>query len=128
MILVTREAERLLDEALDLPEDERAELAAILSESVGHGASFGEIEAEWIAEAKRRLEDIRAGRGTTIPSEDVERELDEIGSSEKFVGACSRPAGGALVSERGTSRAATLGRGRSWPLRSRAAGLDIACA
>jgi putative addiction module component (TIGR02574 family) len=78
MILVTREAERLLDAALDLPEDERAELAAILSESVGHDPSSDEIEAEWIAEAKRRLEDVRAGRATTIPSEDVERELEEI--------------------------------------------------
>lgn len=78
MMNVTREAERLLDAAMDLPEDERAELAAILSESVGRGSSFDKIEAEWIAEAKRRLEDVRAGRATTIPSEDVERELEEI--------------------------------------------------
>lgn len=78
MMDVTRDAERLLDAAMDLPEEERAELAAILSESVGRGSSADEIEAEWIAEAKRRLEDVRAGRGPTIPSEDVERELEEI--------------------------------------------------
>jgi putative addiction module component (TIGR02574 family) len=75
---VTAEAERLLEEALALPDAERAELAAILTDSIGDGSSPAEIEAAWIAEAKRRLESIRSGKSETAAWEDVERELDEI--------------------------------------------------
>jgi putative addiction module component (TIGR02574 family) len=75
---VTAEAERVLEAALDLPDAERAELAAILTDSIGDGAPDVEIEAAWIAEAKRRLADIRSGKSETVAWEDVERELDEI--------------------------------------------------
>jgi putative addiction module component (TIGR02574 family) len=75
---VTAEAERVLEAALDLPEAERAELAAILTESIGSESSATELDAAWLAEAKRRLADIRSGRSTTVPWEDVERELEEI--------------------------------------------------
>lgn len=75
---MTAEAERVLEAALDLPDAERAELAAILTDSIGDGAPDVEIEAAWIAEAKRRLADIRSGKSETVAWEDVERELDEI--------------------------------------------------
>jgi len=75
---VTAEAERLLEAALNLPDAERAELAAILTDSIGGKSSDAEIDAAWIAEAKRRLEDIRSGRSQTVPWEEVERELEEV--------------------------------------------------
>ena len=63
---------------MSLPEDERAELAAILLDSVGDGRSEADIDAAWLAEAKRRLAAVRAGRATLIPTEDVERELEAL--------------------------------------------------
>lgn len=74
-LLVTAEAERLLDAAMQLTDAERAELAAILADSVGDGASPTEVDTAWIAEAKRRLEDIRSGNATSVPWEDVSRKL-----------------------------------------------------
>ncbi|MFV8751585.1 addiction module protein [Nannocystaceae bacterium ST9] len=61
--------------AMQLPDDERAELAAILTDSIGDGSSAAEIEAAWIVEAKRRLEDIRSGKSKTLPFEEVDRKL-----------------------------------------------------
>ena len=75
LVVVTAEAERLLEAAMKLPDAERAELAAILADSIGDGHSDEEIEAAWVAEAKRRLEDIRSGKSKTIPWEEVDRKL-----------------------------------------------------
>ncbi len=58
--------------------DGRAELSAILADSLGDGSPPSEIEAAWLSEAKRRLQAVRAGESAVVPSEDVERELDEI--------------------------------------------------
>lgn len=80
---VTAEAERLLEAAMKLPDDERAELAAILSDSIGDGHTEAEIDAAWIAEAKRRLAEFRSGKSQAVPSEDVERELDQIIASHE---------------------------------------------
>ena len=72
---MTGEAERLLEAALNLPDAERAEFAAILTDSIGDGSSDAEIEAAWIAEAKRRLEEVRAGRSETVSAEEAGRKL-----------------------------------------------------
>lgn len=84
---MTAEAERLLEAAMKLPDAERAELAAILADSIGDGSPEAEIEAAWIAEAKRRLEDIRSGKSKTIPWEQVDRKLRAM-----LDGARNRPA------------------------------------
>jgi putative addiction module component (TIGR02574 family) len=72
------EVERLLAEAMALPEDERAALAAVLQDSVGNGSPQEEIDAAWGAEIQRRLAAVRSGEVQLIASEDVERELEEI--------------------------------------------------
>ncbi len=72
------ETQSLLDAVLTLPDDERAELSAILADSLGDGSRPSEVEAVWLAEARRRLQAVRTGRSKVVPSEDVERELDEI--------------------------------------------------
>ncbi|MCX4239246.1 addiction module protein [Paraliomyxa miuraensis] len=74
---MTADTEQLLDELLQLPQDERAAIATILADSIQHQAT-SDIEASWIAEAKGRLESVRAGESTTIPTEVVEDELDAI--------------------------------------------------
>jgi putative addiction module component (TIGR02574 family) len=71
------DAERLLDELLELPRDDRAVIAAILTDSLEHDRSPA-IEAAWIAEAKLRLEAVRSGRSIPVASELVEEELDAI--------------------------------------------------
>lgn len=71
----TDDASRILDAAMRLPEAERAELAAILTDSIGDGSSPEEIEAAWIAEAKRRLEAVERGETIPVPFEDAMRRL-----------------------------------------------------
>jgi putative addiction module component (TIGR02574 family) len=72
---VTDEASRILDAALKLPSAERAELAAILTDSIGDGASPEQIEAAWLAEAKRRLEAYERGELEAVDYEDMMRRL-----------------------------------------------------
>jgi putative addiction module component (TIGR02574 family) len=74
---VTTDTERLLDELLELPREERAAIAAILSDGIEREPS-PEVEASWVAEAKRRLEAVRSGRSIPVASEVVEEELDAI--------------------------------------------------
>ena len=78
MAVLTAATQTILDAAMELPEDERAELAAILADSVGDGRSVAEIDAAWLSVARRRLEDVRSGRATLIPTEEVERQLEEL--------------------------------------------------
>jgi putative addiction module component (TIGR02574 family) len=59
------EALRLLDEALQLPEEDRAELALRLLDSVGEAPEG--VERAWIEEAKRRLAEIKRGEVATVP-------------------------------------------------------------
>lgn len=68
---MTNDASRILDAALQLPDAARAELAAILTDSIGE-----ENDAKWIAEAKRRLAAYRRGESTPIDLEDAMRELE----------------------------------------------------
>lgn len=70
------EASRILDAALRLSDRERAELAAILADSVGDGSPPAEIEASWLAEAKRRLAAYRRGESTPVDLEDAMRALE----------------------------------------------------
>jgi putative addiction module component (TIGR02574 family) len=73
---MTAELKAILAAAMALSNSERAELAAILNDSLGEEASSdAEIEAVWIAEAQRRWEEIRSGRSKTVPIEEVTAKL-----------------------------------------------------
>ncbi len=61
-----------------LPEDERAELAVLSVDSLGDRRPETEIDAAWLAEANRRLEAVRSNQATLVPTEEVERELEEL--------------------------------------------------
>jgi putative addiction module component (TIGR02574 family) len=72
---VTDEASRILDAAMKLPSAERAELAAILTDSIGDGSSPEQIEAAWLEEAKRRLAAYERGEMQAVDYEDMMRRL-----------------------------------------------------
>jgi putative addiction module component (TIGR02574 family) len=61
-----------------LSAEERARLAEVMTESL-RGAVPSEIEAEWEAEIKRRVEAYERGEATLIPAEEVFAKARKIG-------------------------------------------------
>lgn len=68
---MTDEANRILDAALQLTDGERAEIAAILTDSIGDGSSPEEVRASWLAEVKRRREALARGEETLVDFDDM---------------------------------------------------------
>jgi hypothetical protein len=75
---MTPEAERLLEQALKLNDEDRAVMAVILESSLGDGSTEEEREAAWGEELQRRLNEVRSGKARLIPAEEVERKLEEL--------------------------------------------------
>ncbi len=69
---MTRPASQLLDEALRLPDPDRAELAARLIESLD-SATDDNADALWGEEVRQRLDDLDHGRVATIPWPEARR-------------------------------------------------------
>jgi len=70
-ISMTQEAAELLKKALALPAEERANLASTLIDSLD--ATVDEhAEAAWQEEVRRRIDDLRSGRVSTVPWEEVQ--------------------------------------------------------
>jgi putative addiction module component (TIGR02574 family) len=68
--LMTQQASELLQKALSLSEEERAELAGSLIESLD--ATVDEAaEAAWNQEIARRIEDLDSGKAKTVPWAEV---------------------------------------------------------
>lgn len=65
-----READSILADALDLPEDERARLALRLAESL-HGDPQPGAERAWVKEIARRIERVRDGTAETVTGEEA---------------------------------------------------------
>jgi putative addiction module component (TIGR02574 family) len=65
---------KLLQQALELPADDRLALAAELLESV-EGPEDPEWAAAWAAELDRRVKELDAGTVTAIPWEQVKSEV-----------------------------------------------------
>ena len=63
---------RIEDEALQLPEEERAELAQKLLLSLDT-PSEGEIAEGWLVEAQRRARELDEGIVEPVPAEEVRR-------------------------------------------------------
>jgi putative addiction module component (TIGR02574 family) len=70
------ELKKLEADLLSLPIDSRASLARALIESLDESVDEN-AEALWIDEIRRRDEDLRNGRATTRPAEQVLREARE---------------------------------------------------
>lgn len=66
--------EELFREAAQLSENDRAELAGLLIESIEPGPEE-EVEAAWAKEIERRITEIDSGQVKAIPWEEVRAEL-----------------------------------------------------
>jgi putative addiction module component (TIGR02574 family) len=71
---VTSEAKALLDQALQLPDDERAEMAALLLRSLDAVTDEGAEEA-WDREIERRLAEVDAGTVELVPWDEAKRRI-----------------------------------------------------
>jgi len=73
---MTQHASNLLAEALRLPENDRARLAADLIESLDAEAD-DDVDSAWSLEIQRRIEDIQSGRVMTVPWAEARRLIVE---------------------------------------------------
>jgi putative addiction module component (TIGR02574 family) len=69
---MTALAEKIYDEALDLPANERLGLIDKLLESINPSVKV--IQEAWIEEAEKRLQKYRSGKVEAIPGEEVFKE------------------------------------------------------
>ena len=60
--------EQLAEQAMSLPVEARARLADLLVESLD-AEELGRIDRLWLAEARRRVDEVRSGRVQSIPGE-----------------------------------------------------------
>ena len=68
----TQEARDLLQKALALPENERAELAGNLLSSLDTTVDQ-DVDAAWQQEVAHRLDEVQSGKVKTIPWEEVQQ-------------------------------------------------------
>ncbi len=69
--------EKLVEEAMHLSPDSRAELAERLMESLVLPGN-SETQSLWIAEAERRYDELASGKVKGIPGEDVLTEMHRL--------------------------------------------------
>ena len=66
--------EELAQKAMELPAEHRAELADLLVASLD-AAELGRIDRAWLAESKRRRDEVRAGNASSIPANEAIRQV-----------------------------------------------------
>jgi putative addiction module component (TIGR02574 family) len=71
---MTQPAFELLQKALALSDEERAELAGSLIDSLDTTVDEG-AESAWNQEILRRVKDLDSGRARTVPREEVQRRI-----------------------------------------------------
>ncbi len=74
---MTHDTSQLLAQALQLPEQERADLAAELLDSLDP-ATDDDVEKAWAAEIKRRLDEIDNGQATTISWQEARKIIQDL--------------------------------------------------
>ena len=65
---MSTKVEQLAEQAMNLPGESRARLADLLVESLD-ADTLTEIDQLWLSEAKRRRDEVRAGKVQTIPGD-----------------------------------------------------------
>lgn len=68
---------QLAEQAMKLPTESRARLADLLVESLD-AAELGQIDRLWVAEAKRRRDEVRSGRVETIPGDEALQKVRDV--------------------------------------------------
>lgn len=76
-VIMTTTIEQLAEEAMNLPAEARARLADILVESLD-ADELGRIDRLWIAEAKRRRDEVRSGQVETVPGEEALQKVRDL--------------------------------------------------
>ncbi len=66
--------EQLAEQAMNFPGESRARLADLLVESLDANV-LTEIDQLWLSEAKRRRDEVRAGKVRTIPGDEALRSV-----------------------------------------------------
>jgi putative addiction module component (TIGR02574 family) len=74
---MTNAIRELYEQASQLSESERAELAGLLLETLHQPADPG-VEAAWAGEVERRIEDYRAGRVQAISWRELRARLHRV--------------------------------------------------
>jgi hypothetical protein len=74
--LISTSVEELAEQAMALPGESRARLADLLVESLDPEA-LTDIDRLWLSEAKRRRDEVRAGKVQTVPGEEALRRVRE---------------------------------------------------
>ena len=74
LLTMASNIEKLAEEAMMLPTEARARLADMLVESLD-AADLTQLDHLWIAEAKRRRDEVRKGETDTLPGEEALRSV-----------------------------------------------------
>ena len=69
--------EELAEQAMNLPSESRARLADLLVESLD-ADELGYIDRLWVAEAKRRRDEVRDKRVQTVSGEEALRKVRDV--------------------------------------------------
>jgi len=77
LLRVARTIDELAEQAMNLPTESRARLADLLVESLD-ADELGHIDRLWVAEAKRRRDEVRSGRVETIPGEEALQKVRDV--------------------------------------------------
>ena len=83
MIPMTVKARKLLDEALALAPEERADIAAVLLDSLDALEDEG-VEEAWAEEIARRIQEVESGAVKTIPWAEARRRLHQVLDARKL--------------------------------------------
>ena len=75
--IMTTTVEQLAEQAMSLPTESRARLADLLVESLD-ADELGRIDRQWIAEARRRRDEVRSGRVETIAGEEALQKVRDV--------------------------------------------------
>lgn len=79
---MTRKAEELLEEALSLTIEDRADLAASLLESLD-GPDDPDVEEAWAQEVERRIRDAESGKVKLLPWAEARHRLRQTLNARK---------------------------------------------
>jgi putative addiction module component (TIGR02574 family) len=69
--------DRIFQDALQLPQQDRAVLAGRLIESLEDETDDGDVAPAWAEEIARRLREIDDGKVTSVPWEEARRQIRE---------------------------------------------------
>jgi putative addiction module component (TIGR02574 family) len=79
---MTVKGQKVLEEAMSLPEDERADLAAALIESLDGTADEG-VEEAWAQEIERRVHEVESGAVETVPWSEARKRILTLRDARK---------------------------------------------